>query len=167
MTLLIWRLTYSMCIFGRQLGRYLNLAWDLQMSRLISLCSLWNDVIMVGEMTVVSIMHKVRVCGRHLCKSGSPHGWWQWNKWNCSYQSAGFRWVPAIQAPGKSLNKKKKKNKEQTLKKLWLWLAVSEIPIIFRSHDTHYRHFDGQLMHKNWHKKEISGLTSLCELMQR
>lgn len=67
-TILIWRLTYSMCIFGWQLKRYLNLVQDLQMSRFISLCSLWDDGIMVGGMTVVSIMHKVRVCRKHLCK---------------------------------------------------------------------------------------------------
>lgn len=101
-TILIWRLTYSMCIFGWQLKRYLNLTQDLQMSRFISLCSLWNDGIMVGEMTVVSIMHKVRVWGRHLCKWSSPHGW-QRNKWKCSFQSGSFRYVPASLAPEKSV----------------------------------------------------------------
>lgn len=101
-TILIWRLTYSMCIFGWQLKRYLNLTQDLQMSRFISLCSLWNDGIMVGEMTVVSIMHKVRVWGRHLCKWSSPRGW-QRNKWKCSFQSGSFRYVPASLAPEKSV----------------------------------------------------------------
>lgn len=32
---------------------------------------------MAGEMTVVSIMHKVRVCARHLCKLRSVNGWWR------------------------------------------------------------------------------------------
>lgn len=45
MTILIWRLTYSMCIFGWQLRRHLNLARDLQMSRFISLCSLGMTVL--------------------------------------------------------------------------------------------------------------------------
>lgn len=84
----VWHI---LCIFlGDSLDDILIFAWDLQMSRFIFLCSPWNDVIMVGEMTVVSIMHRLTVYGGHLCKSSSnPSKRWTRILSLCSSVSGG------------------------------------------------------------------------------
>lgn len=121
------------------------------MSGFISLCSLWNDVIMVGEMTVVSIMHKVRVCGRHLCKSFHPIDGSEIN------ENAHFKVVSSGKfLPDQTKEMSVTNNRRRVRCFTHFPVVVSQTPILFCSQDTHCCHFKGQLMHRKDEKKTFN-----------
>lgn len=126
------------------------------MSRFISPCSLRDDGIMVGEMTVVSIMHKVRVCARHLCKLRSVNGWRR------KINEKMLIWELRVQRVPSSRRFRKdsqEKPRQANQRKPDPYLLQT----IFMSPYTHCLRREGQLIHKE--KKKVK--VKLCYIWKQ
>lgn len=101
---------------------------------------------MVGEMTVVSIMHKVRVCARHLCKLRSANGWRREINENAHLRAESS--ASSLQSGFRKDSEEKPRQANQ--RKLDPYLLQT----IFMSQYTHCLHREGQLIHKANGKKK-------------
>lgn len=95
---------------------------------------------MVGEMTVVSIMHKVRVCARHLCKLRSANGWRREINENAHLRAESS--ASSLQSGFRKDSQEKPRQANQ--RKLDPYLFQT----IFMSLYTHCLRREGQLIHK-------------------